>query len=86
MNAVEIKNGTFWVGAVDGTVRDFHGYETPRGTTYNNQLIMDDEITLLDTVKYDFAEMTIKNIKSITDPSKIRHVVINHIEQIFRPY
>jgi len=80
MNAVEIKNGVFWVGAVDWTVRDFHGYETPRGTTYNNYLIMDEEITLLDTVKYDFAEITIKNIKSLADPSKIRHVVINHIE------
>ena len=80
MNAVEIKNGVFWVGAVDWTVRDFHGYETPRGTTYNNYLIMDEEITLLDTVKYDFAEITIKNIKSIADPSRIRHVVINHIE------
>ena len=80
MHAVEIKNGVFWVGAVDWTVRDFHGYETPRGTTYNNYLIMDEEITLLDTVKYDFAEITIKNIKSIADPSRIRHVVINHIE------
>ena len=80
MNAVEIKNGVFWVGAVDWAVRDFHGYETPRGTTYNNYLIMDEEITLLDTVKYDFAEITIKNIKSLADPSKIRHVVINHIE------
>lgn len=80
MNAVEIRNGVFWVGAVDWTVRDFHGYETPRGTTYNNYLIMDEEITLLDTVKYDFAEMTLKNIKSLADPSKIRHVVVNHIE------
>jgi len=80
MHAVEIKNGVFWVGAVDWTVRDFHGYETPRGTTYNNYLIMDEEITLLDTVKYDFAEITIKNIRSIADPSKIRHIVINHIE------
>jgi flavorubredoxin len=80
MKAVELKNGIFWVGAIDWAVRDFHGYITPRGTTYNNYLIMDDEITLLDTVKYDFADITIKNIKSVIDPSKIKHVVINHIE------
>ncbi|KAF0145205.1 MAG: roo [Nitrospirae bacterium] len=80
MKAVELKNGIFWVGAIDWAVRDFHGYVTQRGTTYNNYLIMDDEITLLDTVKYDFADITIKNIRSVAEPSKIKHIVINHIE------
>jgi anaerobic nitric oxide reductase flavorubredoxin len=80
MKPVELKNGIYWVGAIDWSVRDFHGYETPRGTTYNNYLIMDDEITLVDTVKYDFADIMIQNIRAIVDPSRIKHVVINHIE------
>ncbi|MCL4456411.1 MAG: FprA family A-type flavoprotein [Nitrospirae bacterium] len=80
MKAIELKNGVYWVGVIDWAVRDFHGYVTPRGTTYNNYLIMDDEVTLLDTVKYDFADITIKNIRSVVEPSKIKHVVINHIE------
>ena len=80
MKAVEIKQGVFWVGAVDWAVRDFHGYETPRGTTYNNFLIMDEEITLIDTVKYDFADLTIKNIAGIVDPARIKNIIINHIE------
>jgi flavorubredoxin len=41
---------------------------------------MDKEVTLVDTVKYDFAETSIKNIKAVVDPANIRHVVINHIE------
>ena len=41
---------------------------------------MDDEITLLDTVKYDFADSTIKNIKSVVEPSRIKNIIINHIE------
>lgn len=80
MKAVELKNGIYWVGAIDWAVRDFHGYVTPRGTTYNNYLIMDDEITLLDTVRYDFADITIKNIKSVVEPSRIKNIIINHIE------
>ncbi len=80
MKAIEIKPNIYWVGAIDWAVRDFHGYVTPRGTTYNNYLIMDEEVTLLDTVKYDFVDVTIDNIKSITDPSKIVNIVINHIE------
>ncbi|WP_306536511.1 FprA family A-type flavoprotein [Geobacter sp.] len=80
VKAVEIKKDIFWVGAVDWAVRDFHGYETPRGTTYNNYLIMDEEITLIDTVKYDFAEYTLKNISGVVDPARIKNVIINHIE------
>jgi flavorubredoxin len=80
MKAVEVKDGIFWVGAVDWAVRDFHGYATPRGTTYNNYLVLDEEITLLDTVKHDFSDVMLKNICSVVDPAKIRNVVINHIE------
>jgi len=80
MKAVEVKNGIYWVGAVDWSVRDFHGYETPRGTSYNNYLIMDEEPTLVDTVKYDFADIMLKNLTDIIDPVAIKHVIINHIE------
>ncbi len=80
MRATEIAKDVHWVGAIDWAVRDFHGYVTPRGTTYNNYLLVDDEITLVDTVKHDFADTTIKNIRSVVDPARIRHVVINHIE------
>ena len=80
MKAVELKNGIYWVGVIDWGARDFHGYVTPNGTTYNNYIVMDEQITLLDTVKHDFSDVTIGNIKSITDPSKIVNVIMNHIE------
>jgi anaerobic nitric oxide reductase flavorubredoxin len=80
MLPMEIKPDIFWVGAIDWGVRDFHGYVTPRGTTYNNYLIMDKHVTLVDTVKHDFAQATIENIRGLVDPSKIENIVINHIE------
>ncbi len=80
MKPTEIKPDIYWVGAIDWAVRDFHGYVTPQGTTYNNYLIMDEDITLVDTVKYDFATTALKNIANIVDPAKIRNVVINHVE------
>lgn len=80
MKATAIKDGIYWVGAIDWGVRDFHGYVTPQGTSYNNYLLIDDEVTLIDTVKYDFSEITLKNIANIVDPATIKHVVINHIE------
>ncbi len=80
MGAVEIKPGIHWVGAIDWAVRDFHGYITPNGTTYNNYLILDTHVTLVDTVKHDFADYTIDNIRSLVDPSKMENIIINHIE------
>ncbi len=80
MGAVQIKPGIYWVGAIDWAVRDFHGYITPNGTSYNNYLILDEQVTLIDTVKHDFCEYTIDNIRGLVDPAKIENVVINHIE------
>jgi len=80
MKAVELKKDVYWVGALDWAMRDFHGYTTPLGTSYNNYLVLDDEVTLIDTVKYDFAEITLNNIGEVVDPSRIRNIIINHIE------
>jgi flavorubredoxin len=80
MQNIEIKPGIYWVGAVDWAVRDFHGYITPRGTTYNNYLVMDDQVTLVDAVKHDFVDVSEDNIRNITDPANIKNIVVNHIE------
>jgi flavorubredoxin len=80
MGAVEVKPGIYWVGAIDWAIRDFHGYVTPNGTTYNNYLILDRHVTLVDTVKHEFCHYTIDNIKGLTDPAGIENIVINHIE------
>lgn len=80
MNCVEVKKGIYFVGAVDWNVRSFHGYSTNRGATYNAYLIIDEKVTLIDTVKAPFAEELIKRISSIIDPEKIDYIVSNHVE------
>ena len=80
MNAIKISDNIYWVGAVDWSMRNFHGYETGRGTTYNAYLIMDDKITLIDTVKAPFKDELIGRISSVIDPSKIDVIVSSHVE------
>jgi flavorubredoxin len=80
MFPVEIKDKIYWVGAVDWDIRDFHGYSTYKGTTYNAYLILDDKITLVDTVKNHFKEDLIKQISQIVDPGKIDYLIVNHVE------
>lgn len=79
---VEIKKGVYWVGVVDWTVRSFHGhtYSTPRGTTYNAYLIVDEKIALVDTVLGSFGPEMLAKIRKIVDPSKINYVIANHVE------
>jgi flavorubredoxin len=80
MKAAEITKGIYQVGAIDWNIRDFHGYSTHLGTTYNAYLIMDEKITLIDTVKRDFADELLENVSQIVDPKKIDYVISNHTE------
>jgi flavorubredoxin len=76
----EIKEGIYWIGAIDWTERDFHSFEIVRGATYNAYLIMDDKITLVDTVKYKFFHEMIERLSKLVDLSRIDYIVSNHIE------
>jgi flavorubredoxin len=80
MKAVEMKKGIYWVGGIDWSLRNFHGYLTQRGSTYNAYLIIDEKITLVDTVKSHMADELIQRISKVVDPSKIDYVVSNHVE------
>ena len=80
MKPVEIAKGIYDVGVIDWNIRDFHGYSTYRGTSYNAYLILDEKITLIDTVKKEFADQLMENISSIVDPSSIDYVISNHTE------
>ena len=80
LKAVKVSENVYWVGAIDWYVRSFHGYATNRGTTYNAFLVMDEKITLIDTVKAPFFEEMMERIRSVVDPEKIDYIVSNHAE------
>jgi len=78
--AIKVTDDVFWVGAIDWQVRDFHGYLTHRGTTYNAYLVLGKHPTLIDTVKLGFGGEMLSRIASVMDPSDIELVVSNHAE------
>ncbi len=80
MKPTEIAENIYSVGAIDWNIRDFHGYSVYHGTSYNAFLVMDEKITLIDTVKKEFAGDLLDNISRIVDPEKIDCVVSNHTE------
>ncbi len=80
MKALQISPHVYWVGAIDWNLRDFHGYATTRGTTYNAYLVLGKKPTLIDTVKKAFYPEMLSRIKSVIDPKQIEIIVSNHAE------
>ncbi len=80
MKPVKLTDNVYWVGAIDWDLRNFHGYLTQKGSTYNAYLVIDEKITLIDTVKERFTEEMVKRISCVIDPSKIDYIIINHSE------
>lgn len=81
MGAVPVADGIWWAGGIDWNLRDFHGFETPRGTTYNGYVVKgDDKIALIDTVKTPFVSEQLYRISTVVPLDRIDYIVVNHIE------
>ncbi len=80
MKPIEIAKGIYDVGVTDWNIRDFHGYSTLQGTSYNAFLIVDEKIVLIDAVKKEFFNEFMENISQIVDPKRIDYVISNHTE------
>jgi len=82
MKARKIKDGVYWVGAVDWDRRLFDDLiPLPNGTSYNAYLIQGSEkTTLIDTVDPDMAHILLGRLKELGVES-IDYVIANHAEQ-----
>ena len=76
-----IAEGVYWVGAVDWNMRNFHGYATQRGTTYNAYLVLDEKKALIDTVKESHLSELLAHIREVLDPAEIDYIVSLHVEK-----
>ena len=79
LQAVKIKEGVYWVGAIDWNIRDYHGYTLP-GTTYNAYLVLGEKVALIDGTYPGHEWQMIERIESVIPLEKIDYIVANHIE------
>jgi len=79
-DAVQVTDRVYWVGAIDWGLREFHGYATARGTTYNAYLVVDETVALVDTVKAPFKDEMLARVASVVDPKRIDLIISNHSE------
>ncbi len=76
----KLSKSVAWVGYVDWAVRDFHGYRTPRGSTYNAYLVTGTQAALIDTVKEPYVETLLAHVRATTPLDQIAYLVCNHAE------
>jgi flavorubredoxin len=77
---VELKKGIYWVGAIDWNIRDFHGYSTHKGSSYNAYLVVGEKTALVDTVKAPFFAEMMGRIREVIPPEQIDYLIVNHVE------
>ncbi len=76
----KLTDGVTWVGFVDWNVRDFHGYVTARGSTYNAYLVEDEKNAVIDTVKEQYSDDFLARIAAIIPLDKVDYIICNHAE------
>ncbi len=75
-----IADGIDWTGYIDWPVRNFHGYTTSRGSTYNAYLVRAGKTALIDTVKAPYAQNLLDSVAALCPLGKVDYVVCNHAE------
>lgn len=80
MTHLELMKDIWSVGYVDFEVRNFHGYSTHRGSSYNAYLVKGKKTVLIDTIKRPYFEYFLANIKEVCNPEEIDYFITNHVE------
>jgi flavorubredoxin len=80
MERYQVRDEIWWVGAIDWDGRDFHGFETARGTTYNAYLILDEKVALVDGCREGFGPEMLRRVQGCCGLRPVDYLVINHVE------
>lgn len=77
----KITEDIIYVGVNDHKVDLFEGqYKVPNGMCYNSYIVLDDKITVFDTVDAGFTEEWLLNIKNVLKGKKPDYLVVQHME------
>ncbi len=78
----KVRENVYSIRAIGYKDLDFHGniYKTDAGASYNSYLIIDEQITLIDTLDIHFKDEFLRTLKRILGDRKIDNVIVNHAE------
>lgn len=78
---LNVSKSVKWIGIRDFDIRTFDiVMETEHGTTYNSYFIDAEKKTIVETAKEKFADEYLDKVRSVTNPSEIAYIILNHTE------
>lgn len=76
-----ITNDIIYVGVNDFEVDLFEGqYKVPNGMCYNSYVVMDEKVTVFDTVDANFNDKWLENVDKALNNRKPDYLVVQHME------
>lgn len=81
MKDVTISPNVLYVGCDDKTIDLFESqYVVPNGVSYNSYVIMDEKITVMDTVDKRATQQWLQNLEKALDGKAPSYLVVSHLE------
>ncbi len=81
MKDITISDSIIYVGVDDKTIDLFESqYVVPNGVSYNSYIILDDKITIMDTVDKRGTDEWLANVKNTLGGNKPYYLVVSHLE------
>ena len=78
---MNVTDSIIYVGVEDRTIDLFESqYPVPHGVTYNSYVIMDDHITIMDTVDKRATQEWLDKIKDVLQDKEPEYLVVSHME------
>ena len=77
----KVTNDIFYIGVNDHQVDLFEGmYVVPNGMAYNSYVVMDEKITVFDTIDQNFTDEWLANLEEVLGGKKPDYLVVQHME------
>lgn len=78
----KLKDNVYQIRVIDKGTRHFHGsiFPVAEGASYNCYLVLDEQITLIDTVEEKYFPEVFEAVKDILAGKKIDNLIVNHVE------
>jgi len=78
---IDLTPDVKWIGVLDYDIRTFDiVMHTEHGTTYNSYFINAEKKTVIETAKEKFSDVYLDKLRSVTDPSELAYIVLDHTE------
>ncbi len=78
---IRLSDDVTWIGVLDYDIRTFDiVMHTGYGTTYNSYFINAEKKAVVEIAKEKFSETYLRKLRSVTDPSTIEYIILDHTE------